>query len=73
MKDSLDFLAACSNAQQVIHPGGHFLPAAAPQKVAYVAFLKELQAMGGGGGGDEDAKNRTNLPNGTPVEGVRTN
>ena len=68
MKDSLDFLTACSNAQQVIHPGGHFLPAAAPQKVAYVAFLKEMQAMGGGG--NDDVKDQTN---GAPVEGVRTN
>ena len=68
MKDSLDFLAACSNAQQVIHPGGHFLPAAAPQKVAYVAFLKEMQAMGGGG--NDDVKDQTN---GAAVEGIRTN
>lgn len=42
MKDSVDFLGACEKARTVIHPGGHFFPAAAAQKKTYVSFLEEM-------------------------------
>ena len=43
MRESVDFLETCEDARTVIHPGGHFFPAAAPQKKLYVEFLREMR------------------------------
>lgn len=39
---SLNFLDTCKDPQTLNHPGGHFVPAAGPQKKVFNAFLDEM-------------------------------
>jgi len=39
---SLEFLDTCENPESLNHPGGHFVPAAGPQKKIFNAFLDDM-------------------------------
>lgn len=39
---SLEYLDTCENPQTLNHPGGHFVPAAGPQKKVFNAFLDDM-------------------------------
>ena len=74
LAESADFLEKFGNVcERVVHPGGHFLPAASAQKQVYLTFLKNMMQKiledeqdnlpiahsgGGGVGGEANANQK---------------